>query len=144
MRNIEWTGGQQITFFVQSVVLGIVVGVLLDVAFAMLCRNARRRWLLFDVLSGPQTALLVMFGALVIMDGHLHPLLLLGSILGMVVEHLTLAGVIRWGIKYLYCFARLLKQIVLECGRRLWSMIHAFLRIFIAIRKKSRNLMKKH
>lgn len=124
--------------------LGVLVGFFIDVAFAVLCRDTRRRWLLFDAVSGPPAALLVMFGALIIMDGHLHPLLILGSFLGMFVEHLTLAGAISWIIKNVCCFLRLLKQIVLDCGKCLRSMIHDFLRNFVVISKKTWKMMKKH
>lgn len=142
--DIEWTGSQQLAFSAHSVVLGILVGFFTDVAFAVLCRDTRRRWLLFDTLSGPLIALFVMFGALIIMDGHLHPLLFLGSFLGMIVEHLTLASAIRWIIRNLCRLLRLVKRIVLDWGKCLRSTIHGFLRVFIVIGKKSCEMMKKH
>ena len=125
--NMEWSGGQQIVFLLQSIGLGVVQGLLLDILMGFVRMPKRARWLWMDVLAGPISALITFLGALVIMDGQLHPLLLFGTFLGMWFEHITVGrGIcrfIRWirckmtsAIKNAYHFTY---RIMRFCGSRL-------------------------
>lgn len=96
---------EQMRFFGYSICLGGMIGMLLDV-FSGFGRNRKRVyrfWL--DVAFGPLAAILLFLGSLVIIDGQLHPLLLLGALLGAVLEHVTI-GV------YLSKFVVFLRKIV--------------------------------
>ena len=92
---MEWTGRQQILFLLQSIGLGIIIGLFLDGLAALMLRRVRRNQFILDVAFGGVTALLVFFGSLVILDGQLHPLLIFGSTAGLAVEHLSVGLWIR-------------------------------------------------
>ena len=92
---MEWSGQQQIQRLLQCVVLGTLQGFLLDILTGVACVRKRRKWLWTDVLFGPIAAIITFFGALVIMDGQLHPILLLGVFGGMALEHVSMGIVIR-------------------------------------------------
>ena len=83
---MEWTGRQQIWFLLQSAVLGFLQGFLLDLLSGV-CAGGRQRWRWLDVLFGPIAGVITFFGALVIMDGQLHPILFGGVFVGMFLEH---------------------------------------------------------
>ena len=94
--SMEWTGQQQIQFLLRSIILGVLQGLCLDLITSLLAGRKRRRWLWTDVLFGPLAAIITFFGALVIMDGQLHPLLFLGIALGMLAEHVTIGTLISF------------------------------------------------
>lgn len=110
-------------FLLQSIFLGITQGFVLDVVTGMTRSAKRKRWLWTDVLFGPVLAVTTFFGALVIMDGQLHPLLLFGVFLGMVTEHVIvgvwigrilckLRRIIRNSVRVSYdFFARLCRSV---------------------------------
>ena len=87
---MEWTGQQQILFLLQSMCLGVVQGVLFNIVTGIGRSFSQSRRVMWDVLFGPLTAIITFCGALIIMDGQLHPLLLGGSVIGMLLEHLTI------------------------------------------------------
>lgn len=91
---MEWSGQQQIQRLLQSAILGVLQGFVLDVLTAFFA-NRRKRWLWTDVLFGPVAAIITFLGALVIMDGQLHPILLLGVFAGMVLEHVSIGSLLR-------------------------------------------------
>ena len=97
---MEWSGQQQVQFLLQSIYLGTLQGLLLDFMTGFGSVSGRKRWRWSDVLFGPLAALITFFGALIIMDGQLHPLLLFGVFLGMLLEHLTVGGMIRFSVRY--------------------------------------------
>lgn len=86
---MEWTGKQQTVFLLQSIILGVMQGFALDVITGFVSSSKRKRWLWTDIAFGPLAAVVTFFGALVIMDGQLHPLLLFGVFLGMAAEHIV-------------------------------------------------------
>ena len=98
--SMEWTGQQQIQFLLQSIVLGVLQGLCLDLVTNLFVERRRRKWLWTDVLFGPLAAIITFFGALVIMDGQLHPLLFLGIALGMLAEHVTIGTLISFLLRY--------------------------------------------
>ena len=87
---MEWSGRQQIEFLLQSCVLGIVQGALLDVMTGLVFIAKHKRWLWTDMIFGPMAAIITFCGALVIMDGQLHPLLFFGVFFGMTLEHVLI------------------------------------------------------
>ena len=89
---MEWTGRQQILFLLQSIGLGAFQGFALDVITGFTRPLTQRKWLWMDVMFGPMAAVCTFFGALVVMDGQLHPLLLFGVTLGMAAEHVLIGG----------------------------------------------------
>lgn len=97
---MEWSGRQQIYFLLQSVVLGAGQGLLLDVLTGMVRITNRKRWLWTDVIFGPIAAVITFCGALVIMDGHLHPLLFVGVGIGMLAEHVTIGVLVCRCIRF--------------------------------------------
>lgn len=141
---MEWTGRQQILFLLQSIGLGFIVGFCLDSVTAVTQRSARRRWRLSDMLFGPIAALLVFLGALVIMDGQLHPLLILGSFWGMLAEHFTLGiwvGKLLQKVRY---YIRKLNAILIACAA--WGIrnILDLMRYVGRFSKRMRKKVKKH
>ena len=95
---MEWTGWQQISFLLYSVLLGCGQGLLLDVITGIIHFKRGKRLLWSDVIFGPLAAVITFLGALVIMDGQLHPLLLCGVLLGMVCEHVLIGVWIGRGL----------------------------------------------
>lgn len=89
---MEWTGEQQIQCLLQSICLGLMQGATFDVFTGLGRQTTRfRRWVL-DAFFGPIAGLMLFFGTLVIMDGQLHPLLLVGSLIGLLLEHITIGA----------------------------------------------------
>lgn len=125
---MEWSGQQQIQFLLQSVILGVLQGAILDMVTALVHHSRRGRWLWTDVAFGPLAAVVTFLGSLVIMDGQLHPLLFVGIGLGMVLEHLTIGSIlgrcIRWARRQInrgvICVCRSGRMVVtfLRCARK--------------------------
>lgn len=89
---MEWTGQQQILFFLQSVCVGGMQGLLFD-AMTGVGRSLRKiQRAVLDALFGPCAAIVAFLGSLVIMDGQPHPLLLTGYVCGLVIEHLAIGS----------------------------------------------------
>ena len=86
--GVEWTGYEQVIFYLLSMVSGVCIGVIFDV-FTGWGRARRRVSSIFflDIMFCVLSALLTFSSALLIMDGQLHPLLLFGIFTGGVVEH---------------------------------------------------------
>ncbi len=103
---MEWTGRQQTFFLLQSVVLGVMQGFALDVVTGFVSSSKRKRWLWTDIVFGPLAAVVTFFGALVVMDGQLHPLLLFGVFLGMAAEHIVVGVWMGRAIRRTRCLAR--------------------------------------
>lgn len=89
---MEWTGWEQVRFLMESIVVGIGQGLFIDIVTGIAHGSKRKRWLWTDVVCGPIAAVITFFGALVIMDGQLHPLLLFGVFLGMLAEHIAVGS----------------------------------------------------
>ena len=117
---MEWSGQQQIQRLLQCVVLGAMQGFMLDVITGFARAGKKRKWLWTDVLFGPFAAVFTFLGALVIMDGHLHPILLIGVCVGMLLEHMTIGAVV---CRALRC--------VCYCGTQIVRFGHRILRRFV-------------
>lgn len=103
----EWTGNQQLWFLLQSCGVGGMVGMLFDVLTG--CgRASLKRYMVFflDVLFGLLAALITFFGALVITDGRMHPLLFTGVLAGMLTEHFLIGRFISKLIQRVVWFLR--------------------------------------
>lgn len=136
---MEWSGRQQIYFLLQSVVLGAGQGLLLDVLTGMVRITNRKRWLWTDVIFGPIAAVITFCGALVIMDGQLHPLLFVGVGFGMLMEHVMIGVLVCRCIRFvrgqIRCGVERSKRLILSIGRIVASW-------WRTTRKKPENLEK--
>lgn len=119
---MEWSGRQQIEFLLQSFLLGVVQGLLLDVMTGLVFIAKRKRWLWTDMIFGPIAAIITFCGALVIMDGQLHPLLFFGVFFGMALEHVVIGT-------YVCRLMRHLRRGSMQIVR----MIQRFLRRFLSV-----------
>ena len=111
--GVEWTGDEQVLFYLLSMVSGVCIGVIFDV-FTGWGRARRRVSCVFflDIMFCVLSALLTFGSALLIMDGQLHPLLLFGIFTGGVVEHYSIGRLIGRGVEQLgHLHARLLTVI---------------------------------
>ena len=103
---MEWTIGEQMRFFGYSICLGGMIGIVLDF-FSGWGRNRTRTYCFWlDVAFGPIAAVLLFIGSLVIMDGQLHPLLLLGALFGLALEHVTIGVLVSKTVVLLRGIAR--------------------------------------
>ncbi len=92
-------GREQVRLLLESGGLGLLLGVMFDVCCAVSRGCGGKRWLRFcvDAAFGIPAALLTFFGALAIMDGRMHPLLLGGMAVGFWLQHRTIGRVAtRW------------------------------------------------
>ena len=127
--SMEWTGQQQIQFLLQSIVLGVLQGLCLDLITNLFAGRRRKKWLWTDVLFGPLAAIITFFGALVIMDGQLHPLLFLGIAFGMLVEHVTIGSFIAF-------LLRCARLGMIKIRRKMYNF-------FAGVRTRGEKLLKK-
>ena len=149
--TLEWSGKQQAWFLLQSVGLGVLLGVSFDLLNGV-CRAIRRRWVvvLLDALFGVFAALVTFFGALVMMDGQLHPLLFMGALFGFITEHSGIGTALsrfvcrlcRWigGIGGAFC--RLEELIAEKTARILARLWQCMQNKFIYFKKMQKNTDK--
>lgn len=124
---MEWPIRQQMQCLLQSVMLGMLQGLLLDLLTGMVRILPRKRWLWTDIVFGPIAAIITFCGALIILDGQLHPLLFFGVFLGMVTEHVAIGvwvcGVVRRARKQIH---RWWDGLLVMWGlwrRKMWSLV---------------------
>ena len=126
---MEWSGMQQLSFLPKGAVLGIMIGMLLDVSGGY-WRGKRYRTRLFisDVLTCALSAVITIFGALIFGDGYLHPVLFIGVLIGAVMEHGLLGrwlafalykihGRLRWGMRKLAVGMEKIVQICISVAK---------------------------
>ena len=142
--RMEWTGKQQIWFLLQSIGLGVVVGFSFDSITALTLRDVRRKWRISDALFGPLAALFVFLGALVIMDGQLHPLLILGSFLGLFAEHCTLGFLVKKALQRARIFTRKISTLLVGCVNGILRITFHWIQSVANFGKKVRKTKKKH
>lgn len=107
-------------FLLESICVGLIQGGVFDIFEGLGRCGTRRRRVWLDIVFGPLSALLLFFCGLVILNGQIHPLLLIGSAIGMLVEHITIgvylsatvAGICRFCLK---SFA-VLRHFVVQAG----------------------------
>lgn len=97
---IEWTGQQQLLFLMKSIPVGALIGVM----FSAINGMERKRVFCFrlfiaDVLFFTLSALITFFASLIIMDGHLHPILFGGLMIGFSFVHFLCGRHIAWFIR---------------------------------------------
>ncbi len=130
-------------FFGQSICIGGVIGILLDV-FSGLERNQTRMYRLFlDVIFGPLAAIVMFLGSLVITDGQLHPFLFFGVFVGLLLEHLTLG---RYLSKIVVILRKCVRRITAIFGRICIQICASLGKAIAVLRKKrckTRKMMKK-
>lgn len=139
---MEWTITEQMLFFAESICLGLIIGILLDL-FSGLGRGQSRGyrfWL--DVLFGPLVAVLLFLGSLVILDGQLHPLLFFGSLCGAVLEHFTIGTYLS---KFVFLLRKLSRTVTATFERLctvFWSGLRKTAGLFPRLRIKMRKMRK--
>ena len=103
---MEWTGEQQILFLLQSAILGFAQGLAMDfiVGFAPVSNHKTFLWV--DIVFGPASAVVTLCGALLIMDGQLHPILLFGIFLGMAISHFSIGRFLCGAVRKMRISAR--------------------------------------
>lgn len=95
---MEWSKSEQILFLFQSAIVGMLIGAVFDWLSGWYRERRYRKKLFFaDILFGAVSAIGTFFGALVIMDGQLHPLLFFGGLLGLLMEHYVMG---KWASRY--------------------------------------------
>lgn len=97
---IEWTGQQQWLFLMKSIPVGMAIGVM----FSVINGLERKRVFCFqqvaaDILFFIVSALITFFASLIIMDGHLHPILFGGLMIGFSFVHFLCGRHIAWFIR---------------------------------------------
>ena len=101
-----------ILFLLQSIGIGCTQGFVLDVVTGLAYVQKGRYWLWTDVAFGPLAAIVTFFGALIVMDGQLHPLLIFGVFLGMAIEH-VLVGI--WLCRVIRHTRRAVRKMLHSC-----------------------------
>ena len=124
----EWTGQQQVLLLCHSVAFGGCLGLVFDF-FNVPSKSSRRHRLmtfLCDVVFFAVAALATFFFSLAVMDGRMHPLLFIGSSLGVILEHLLIGRLIS---RLLYLCGRFFYRLI----RRLEEWITLMLRVCLSV-----------
>lgn len=91
---------EQILLLLQAILPGIAIGVLFESHNGVMCRSSSvPRTFCLDVLWGCSAALITFCAALALTDGQMHPVLLLGLLLGFLAERYTIGRLLRWAIE---------------------------------------------
>lgn len=132
---MEWTGWQQVQFYLESLPWGMLVGLLFDINSGIIRTKVRMTGaVLLDSVFGVLAAGITFFGALVIMDGQLHPLLFCGILSGFLLEHYTVGKAVA------FCLARgvrALRQIRLWCYGGIRWLFQKIVVFFSQVRSKT-------
>lgn len=84
---MAWLEHQQIGVLFPFICIGAVLGVFLDAVSGLIWLGRVHKWHFVDMFFGPVAGLVTFCGALIWMDGQLHPLLFTGLIMGWFFEH---------------------------------------------------------
>lgn len=87
IEELEWGGAQQLMLLLQSGVLGVGLGVVFDLMTGVGRDVSKIKRFFLDLIFCVLAALVTFFFSLVITDGKMHPILFLGCLLGMAIEH---------------------------------------------------------
>lgn len=117
---IEWSGQQQLLFLLKSIPVGAIIGFV----FSVINANSRERkfswrWFTVDIICSVLFALITFFASLVIMDGHLHPILFVGMVIGFLGVHFLCGRYIVYVIRALRSACGLVLNFV---KHRLWKL----------------------
>ncbi len=112
---MEWTWREQILLLLQCGGLGLLLGTVYDwlSVWCQLRRLSRAVCFVLDSLFGLLAALVTFFFSLATMDGRLHPLLFVGSLLGVMIQR---CGISRVHRRLLYRMGVLLRGFVQLCA----------------------------
>lgn len=118
---MEWTEIQQIICLLQSILLGVVLGLLFELftAWVRLSQSPVVKFML-DTLYGAASGVVTFFSALIITDGQMHPLLFFGSFCGFLCEHYSMGRFFSRGIyRIMYQTGKGLRRVLYLCDRLL-------------------------
>lgn len=132
---------QQLGFVLKSMVLGCCIGCMLDISGGFWRgKQYRYKMCIADVICCIIAAVITFFGALVITDGQLHPVLFVGIFWGVLAEHFIIG---RWLSLVVYKFHRfinaLVSKLTLKC--KLFGQLVApiFSNAWLKGRKRKKN-----
>lgn len=109
--ELLWGSDQQIHLFVYSALVGFGIGVVFDVVNGIGRTYGKTRRFLFDVLFCCFTAIVTFFTSLILNYGYLHPVLILGIFIGLLVEHRVIGCFVsKFVYRSIQLFARLLRE----------------------------------
>lgn len=133
---MDWNAREQLLLLLHSAIPGIIIGILFDANSGFLqCYALRRCSGFIDALWGSTAALITFFSALVLADGQLHPVLLVGILFGFLAEHYTIGRLIR------FCAYSICANI--QKFGRLWQCFCSKIWIVVSKRIKSRKKQEK-
>ena len=142
---MEWGGRQQLILLWQSIVFGVVLGALFSLVNVLSRVSPRKRgWVLVsDVIFFAFCSLATFFFALARMDGHLHPLLFLGSAFGFLLFYFTLGRYVTRGLSAVVKTVRKGLVLLLRLlAYPLRMLVQYFVRFFDRFKKRVRNVEK--
>lgn len=138
---VEWSSMQQLGFLLKSMVLGCCIGCVLDISGGIWRgKKHRHKMYVSDVVCCILAAVITFFGALVITDGQLHPVLFAGIIFGVIAEHFVVG---RWLSLFVYKFLKQLRalapKMVEKCVRLVQLLAVVVRNIGAKGRKRAKN-----
>lgn len=118
---MDWSGREQLQLLLESMVPGMLIGACFDCDNGLFHKQTSFwRTLILDGLWGCIAALVTFFTALVLADGQLHPVLLLGILLGFLIERYTIGRFVCLCARKTYHYAHTLRAWIGSFLRGLW------------------------
>ena len=141
---MEWGVGQQLPLLCQCAPIGACIGLFFDCTSGWLRdRSCRRKLFVADVVFGGFSAIITFFGALVVLDGQLHPMLFVGVLTGFLAEHCLFGKWMGWLLFRLrVCGARAMRSAVRWSDRKILDFC-SFWKRWLTNREKMRKNQNK-
>lgn len=137
---MEWSGLRQLGVALKSVVPGCYIGFMLDVSTGFWRgKKYRHKIFLADIICCILAAVITFFGALVITDGQFHPVLFVGILIGLLVEHFVVG---RW-LSYLFCKLHKLLRILASRTAHIYAIFGRLLGSVVGNKCLKRDLRQK-
>lgn len=141
---MEWSYWQPISFLFECIPCGVLLGFLFEITSGFVhCSSKKVIRYVWDGIYGVLAAVITFFCALVIMDGQLHPVLLMGLLFGFLIEHFSVGRLLKRGMVLVVYSFRYLKALI----KGFWHLIFTallrkfaeFHRFFLAKIKNNEN-----
>lgn len=143
IEELEWGGVQQLALLLQSGGLGVALGLLLSWLSGLGYGKTKIWRFVSDMVFCVFAAVFTFYAGLVLTDGRLHPVLFLGLLSGMCVEHILVG---KWVSRFAYKTTRLLRGIaafLFALLMRFFEKIKTLLRKFGVVKQKIAKNVKK-